>query len=75
MKRGCLLNRLVVFKLRGMDPLDATILKEDETGYWVRSAALAGHIDQTTCSVPESDVRYLEFSGIEWVHATRRRAS
>jgi hypothetical protein len=36
MKRERLLNRRVVFKLHGMDPLDATILKQDETGYWIR---------------------------------------
>jgi hypothetical protein len=74
MKRGCLLNRRVVLKLRGMDPLDATILKEDETGYWVRGATLAGQFEQTNCSVPESDVRYLDFTRIEWVRALRGRA-
>jgi hypothetical protein len=74
MKSNRLLNRRVVFKLHGMDPLDATILKQDETGYWIRGGTLAGHLDQSNCSLPESDVRYLEFSRIEWLRAPRQRA-
>ena len=74
MKRDRLLNRRVVFKLHGMDPLDATILKEDETGYWIRGGTLAGQLDRSNCSLPESDVRFLEFNRIEWMRAPRQRA-
>jgi len=71
MKRARLLNRRVIFKLRGMDPLDSTILKQDETGYWIRGGTLAPQLGQSNCSLPESDVRYLEFTRIEWLRATR----
>ncbi len=74
MKRTPLVNRRVIFKLHGMEPLDATVLKQDETGYWIRSASLVGQLDQPNCSLPESDVRYLEFSRIEWLRALRRRS-
>jgi hypothetical protein len=73
MKRERLLNRRVIFKLHGMDPLDSTILKQDETGYWIRGGALAPQLEQSNCSLPESDVRYLEFSRIEWLRAARPR--
>jgi len=73
MKATSLLNRRVIFKLRGMDPLDSTLLKQDEGGYWIRGGSLAGHLEQANCSLPESDVRYLEFSRVEWVRATRKR--
>ena len=73
MKPDPLLNRRVIFKLHGMDPLDATILKRDETGYWVRGGMLVGQLDGSHCSLPESDVRYLEFSRIEWLRAPRQR--
>ena len=73
MKHERLLNRRVIFKLHGMDPLDATVLKQDETGYWIRGGTLAGQLDQSNCSLPESDVRYLEFSRIEWLRAPRQR--
>ena len=71
MKRNPLLNRRVVFKLHGMDPLDTTILKQDDTGYWIRGGTLAPHLDQSNCSLPDSDVRYLEFTRIEWLRAAR----
>lgn len=74
MKLDPLLNRRVIFKLHGMDPLDATILKQDATGYWIRGGTLAPHLDQSKCSQPENDVRYLEFTRIEWLRATRQRA-
>ena len=74
MKRTPLVNRRVIFKLHGREPLDATVLKQDESGYWIRSASLAGQLDQPNCSLPESDVRYLEFTKIEWLRALRRRA-
>ncbi len=45
MKPDPLLNRRVIFKLHGMDPLDSTILKQDETGYWIRGGTLAPHLD------------------------------
>jgi hypothetical protein len=73
MKLDPLLNRRVIFKLRGMDPLDSTIIKKDEAGYWIRGGALAGQLDQSNCSVPDNDVRYLEFTRIEWLRATRQR--
>jgi hypothetical protein len=73
MKLVRLVNRRVVFKLRGMDPLDATVLKQDEGGYWIRGGTLAGQLDRTNCSMPESDVRYLEFGRIEWLRAARGR--
>jgi hypothetical protein len=74
MKRETLLNRRVIFKLHGMEPLDSTILKEDETGYWIRGGALPFELDQNNCSRPESDVRYLEFTRIEWLRAPRQRS-
>jgi len=74
MKREVLLNRRVIFKLHGLDPLDCTILKQDETGYWIRGGSLAPQLGQSNCSLPESDVRYLEFTRVEWVRATRRRS-
>jgi hypothetical protein len=73
MKPAPLLNRRVVFKLHGLDPLDATILKQDATGYWIRGGTLAPQLDQSNCSLPESDVRYLEFTRIEWLRAARHR--
>ena len=73
MKPDRLLNRRVIFKLYGMEALDATILKQDATGYWIRGGTLAGQLDQSNCSLPESDVRYLEFSRIEWLRAPRQR--
>ena len=73
MKLDPLLNRRVIIKLHGMDPLDSTILKQDETGYWIRGGALAPHLNQSNCSQPESDVRYLEFTRIEWLRAARQR--
>ena len=59
MKSDRVLNRRVIFKLHGMDPLDATVLKQDATGYWIRGGTLAGKLDESRCSLPESDVRYL----------------
>ena len=74
MKREGLLNRLVIFKLHGMNPLDSTVLKQDETGYWIRGGTLAPRLEQSNCSRPESDVRYLEFTRIEWLRAARQRS-
>ena len=74
MKRHPLLNRRVIFKLRGLDPLDSTILKQDDAGYWIRGGTLAPHLDQSKCAVPDNDVRYLEFSRIEWLRAARQRS-
>jgi hypothetical protein len=74
MKRDPLLNRRVIFKLHGMDPLDSTILKQDATGYWIRGGTLAPHLNQSNCSMPDSDVRYIEFNRIEWLRAPRQRA-
>jgi hypothetical protein len=72
MKPDPLLNRRVIFKLRGMDPLDSTILKQDATGYWIRGGTLAPQLDQANCS-QDNDVRFLEFTRIEWLRATRQR--
>ncbi len=74
MKSDALLNRRVVFKLHGMEPLDATILKQDETGYWIRGDTLATLLDEQKCSLPENDVRYLEFTRIEWLRARRKKS-
>jgi hypothetical protein len=75
MKPAPLLNRRVIFKLHGMDPLDSTILKQDATGYWIRGGTLAPQLDQSNCSLPENDVRFLDFNRIEWVRITRQRRS
>ena len=74
MRPAPLLNRRVVFKLRGMEPLHSTVLKQDATGYWIRGGTLAEQLDQSNCSLPDSDVRYLEFTRIEWLRAARQRA-
>lgn len=74
MKLDPLLNRRVIIKLHGMDPLDSTILKQDATGYWIRGGTLAPHLDQSNCSVLDNEVRYLEFTRIQWLRATRKRA-
>lgn len=74
MKLDPLLNRRVVFKLRGMDPLDSTVLKRDEAGYWIRGGTLAPQLDESNCSLPDNDVRYLEFTRIEWMRASSKRA-
>jgi len=73
MNRERLQNRRVIFKLHGLEPLDATVLRQDETGYWIRGGTLAGQLDRSNCSQPESDVRYLEFNRIEWLRAPRQR--
>jgi hypothetical protein len=72
MKLQPLLNRRIIFKLHGMDPLDATILKQDATGYWIRGGTLAPQLALTNCS-QDNDVRYLEFTRIEWLRAARQR--
>jgi hypothetical protein len=72
MKPDPLLNRRVIFKLHGMDPLDSTILKQDATGYWIRGGTLALHLDPSNCS-QNNDVRFLEFTRIEWLRAARQR--
>lgn len=74
MKLDPLLNRRVIFKLHGMDPLDSTILKKDATGYWIRGGSLPSLLGNANCSLPENDVRYLEFTRIEWVRAPRQRS-
>jgi hypothetical protein len=74
MKLDPMLNRRVIFKLHGMDPLDSTILKKDATGYWIRGGSLPPFLGNANCSLPENDVRYLEFTRIEWVRAPRRRS-
>jgi hypothetical protein len=75
MKRSSLVNRRVVFKLRGLEPLDATVLRQDDAGYWIQGGTLAGQLDRSNCSVPENDVRYLEFNKIEWLRTARPRVN
>ncbi len=74
MKLDPLLNRRVIFKLHGMDPLDSTVLKRDETGYWIRGGTLTPQLDPSNCALPDSDVRFLEFTRIQWMRAPRKRA-
>lgn len=68
MRLDPLINRRVIFKLRGHDtPMDTTILRYDENGYWTEGGTLAEcHSDS---SVSENDVRYLEFAKLEWFKA------
>ncbi len=73
MKFQAPLNRRVIFKLHGLDPLDSTILKKDTTGYWIRGGTLSPRLEHAHCSLPENHVRYLEFSRIEWLRAVRQR--
>ena len=73
MKLAPLLNRRVIIKLHGMDPLDSTILEQDATGYWIRGGTLAPQLDPSNCSVLDNEVRYLEFTRIQWLRATRKR--
>jgi hypothetical protein len=72
MKPAPLLNCRVIFKLRGMDPLHSTILKQDATGYWIRGGTLTPQLDPSNCS-QDNDVRFLEFTRIEWLRAARQR--
>lgn len=73
MKPASLLNRRVIFKLHGMNPFASTVLQNDETGYWIRGALLP-NLDQSNCSMPESDVRHLEFTRIQWLRLPRDRS-
>jgi len=64
------MNRRVVFKLIGHDmTFDATILRYDATGYWIRGGTLAGFLSQTPVSDPSNYVRYIGFAQIEWLRA------
>jgi hypothetical protein len=65
------LNRRVIFKLHGIDPIDTTILKQDETGYWIRGGILAPHLDQSNWL--GCDVRYLESTRSNWLRAAGQR--
>ena len=70
MKLDPLINRRVVFKVIGHDmTFDATILRYDATGYWIRGGTLAGFLSQTPVSDPSNDLRYIEFAQIEWLRA------
>jgi hypothetical protein len=70
MKIDPLINRRVIFKLRGHDTtMDATILRYDENGYWIRGGTLANYLTENPVSEPSNDVRYLEFVKIEWSKA------
>jgi len=61
MKPDRLLNRAWFSKLHGMDPLDATILKQDEPATGFAAERWQVNWTKPMCSLPESDVRYLEF--------------
>jgi hypothetical protein len=61
-----LINRRVIFKVRGHD---ATILRYDENGYWLKGGTLAEFLSDSGVSEPSNDVRYLEFAKIEWFKA------
>jgi len=70
MKLDPLINRRVIFKLRGHDTtMDATILRYDENGYWVKGGTLTEFLSDSGVSEPSNDVRYLEFAKIEWFKA------
>lgn len=63
-----LLNQRVVFKIRGHDAImDATILRFDANGYWIRGGTLAEFLSQSPVSEPSNDVRYIETNRIEWL--------
>jgi hypothetical protein len=65
-----LLNRRVIFKLRGLEAtMDATILSYDATGYWIRGGTLVAYLAKGDLSDTKSNVRYLEISRIEWLQA------
>jgi hypothetical protein len=60
-----LVNRRVIFKLHGQeDPMDATILGFDDTGYWIKGGSLAKYLNVPRPQEIESDVRFLEFDRI-----------
>ena len=70
MKLDPLINRRVIFKLRGHDlTMDTTILSYDANGYWIRGGTLAQFLSENAVSEPSNDVRYLEFAKIEWFKA------
>jgi hypothetical protein len=64
-----LINRLVIFKLRGQEPMEATIIGFDDSGYWIRGGALALFL-----SGSENEVCYLEFSKIESFRAATQNS-
>lgn len=69
MKLDPLINRRVIFKLHGCDKtMDATILRYDESGYWIKGGTLAEFLGDGV-SEPSNDVRYLEFGKIQWLKA------
>jgi hypothetical protein len=65
-----LINRQVIFKLRGQKPMDATILGFDDAGYWVRGGELAKYLAKASSSDHQNEVQFLEFTRIEWLQAT-----
>jgi hypothetical protein len=63
-----LLNQRVVFKIHGHDTImDATILRFDANGYWIRGGTLAEFLSQSPVSEPSNDVRYIETNRIQWL--------
>jgi hypothetical protein len=70
MKLDPLINRCVIFKLRSHNTtMDATMLRYDANGYWIRGGTLAEFLRESPVSEPSNDVRYLEFAKIEWFKA------
>ena len=70
MKLDPLINRRVIVKLRGhITALDATILRYDANGYWIRGGTLAELLSESIVSEPSNAVSYWEFSKIEWFKA------
>lgn len=47
--------------------MEATILRYDDAGYWIKGGTLAERLKRTEVSDSQSDVRYLEIRRIEWL--------
>lgn len=63
-----LLKRRVNFKLRRQESvMDATVLRSDATGYWIKGGSLADFLAQTDNPSPHPDVHFLAFAKIEWL--------
>ena len=59
-----LINRRVIFKLYDQEPMEATVLSFDDTGYWIRGGTLAHFL-----SGSKEQVCFLEFRRIQWLQA------
>ena len=67
MKLDPLFNRRVIFKLHGMDPLDSTILKQDETGATECTHKLRFYSGWGIVAYALT----LTYSGVLWMKATQ----